>query len=156
MSRKHSKAQLFRSLTLVVILGGLAATAGSAQDQTGAPLPQYHIYAGNTHSHTSNTWSHGDQFIQAKTESSEKNMPGISVSPEGVQSPGKSRTLKPDWQKYQGPPSAHYALAKSKGYDFYITTEHSQEAAFQPVSPGNAARIDRQSTRLNSSHLGIS
>ena len=139
MSRKQSKAQFFRSLTLAVILGGLAATAGSAPGQTGALLPQYHIYAGNTHSHTSNTWSHGDQFIQAKTESSEKNMPGISVSPEGVQSPGKSRTLKPDWQKYQGPPSAHYALAKSKGYDFYITTDHSQEAAFQPVSPGNAA-----------------
>ena len=133
------KAQFFRSLTLVVILGGLAATAGSAPGQTGAPLPQYHIYAGNTHSHTSNTWSHGDQFIQAKTESSEKNMPGISVSPEGVQSPGKSRTLKPDWQKYQGPPSAHFALAKAQGYDFYITTDHSQEAAFQPVSPSNAA-----------------
>jgi hypothetical protein len=139
MSRKHLKAQFFRSLTLVVILGGLAATAGSAPGQTGAPLPQYHIYAGNTHSHTSNTWSHGDQFIQAKTESSEKNMPGISVSPEGVQSPGKSRTLKPDWQKYQGPPSAHFALAKAQGYDFYITTDHSQEAAFQPVSPSNAA-----------------
>jgi hypothetical protein len=109
--------------------------------QTSVPSPQYHIYAGNTHSHTSNTWSHGEQFIPAKQESGAKKAPGISVTPEGVQSATKSNTLKPDWQEHQGPPSAHYALAKAKGYDFYITTDHSQEATFQPVSPTNATWV---------------
>jgi hypothetical protein len=96
-------------------MGCLPAAGGPATDQASAPLPQYYIYAGNTHSHTANTWSHGEQKQP------------------------KSRIVKPDWQKYQGPPAAHYALAKSKGYDFYVTADHSQEATFQPVSPTNAA-----------------
>ena len=111
---KHSNAQFFRFLIPVVIL---ASIAGPALGQTTATLPTYHIYAGNTHSHTSNTWSHGEQRDP------------------------NTKALKPDWQKSQGPPAAHYALAKSKGYDFYITTDHSQEAAFQPVSPANPAWV---------------
>ena len=74
--------------------------------------PDYHIYAGNTHSHTVYTWSHGPQFRKAAPEDAEKKVAGISVSPEGVQTPAKSQILKPDWQKLQGPPSAHFALAK--------------------------------------------
>jgi hypothetical protein len=35
-------------------------------------------------------------------------------------------------------------LAKSNGYDFYITTDHSQEALFQPPSPTNAFWIATQ------------
>ena len=52
--------------------------------------------------------------------------------------------LKPDWKKYQGPPAAHYALAKSKGYDFYVTTDHSQEVPFQPPSRTNATWVAAQ------------
>ena len=50
--------------------------------------------------------------------------------------------LKKDWQKYQGPPSVHYSLAKSNGYDFYVVTDHSQEKDFHPTSPYNAAWLD--------------
>lgn len=138
---KRSNAQSVSCLGLIIILGHLCSTVDLARGQTSAPSPQYHIYAGNTHSHTSNTWSHGDQYVKAKPENGEKKAPGISVSPNGVQTPAESQILKPDWQKYQGPPSAHFALAKSKGYDFYITTDHSQEAAFQPPSRANAAWV---------------
>jgi hypothetical protein len=46
--------------------------------------------------------------------------------------------MKPNWQKLQGAPSEHFALAKANGFDFYVTTDHSQEAGFQPVSATNA------------------
>lgn len=103
--------------------------------QTSPPAPVYHIYAGNTHSHTAYTWSHGEQFAGKG--------PGIRTTPDGVQYP-KTDTPVKDWQKRQGPPSAHYALAKANGYDFYVTSDHSQEAAFNPVSPTNAAWLATQ------------
>ena len=56
-----------------------------------------------------------------------------------VQYPSPSVTVKKDWKEYQGPPAVHFSLAKSSGYDFYITTDHSQEAAFQPMSTANPA-----------------
>ena len=139
---KALKAQLLRVLTLVPVLCGLAGwPTGSSTlvGQTNPPVLAYHIYAGNTHSHTVYTWSHGEQFITAKQESGKKKVPGISVSPDGVQSPTKAQTPKPDWQKHQGPPAKHFALAKANGYDFYAVTDHSQEAAFAPTSPTNAA-----------------
>lgn len=41
----------------------LASVLGIAlQAQTGNPATQYKIYAGNTHSHTQFTWSHGEQW----------------------------------------------------------------------------------------------
>lgn len=95
--------------------------------------PVYHIYAGNTHSHTIYTASHGEQYVPDST----KKM--IRV---GDTQYGTNRTLKADWEKHQGPPAAHFALAKANGYDFYVTTDHSQEAAFQPPSPTNAAWLD--------------
>ncbi len=115
---------------MIAALAGLSVAGGVALGQAGAPLPQYHIYAGNTHSHTANTWGHGEQYGKPVPE------PGASK-----QKAAKAKVLKPDWQKYQGPPSAHYALAKSKGYDFYTTTDHSQEATFQPPSRTNAAWV---------------
>ncbi len=106
----------------------LVLVAGSMSGQTDTLLPQYQIYAGNIHSHTSNTWGHGEQYVKATPE------PGS-----GKKKAAALKVLKPDWQKVQGPPSAHYALARSNHYDFYITTDHSQEAAFQPPSATNAA-----------------
>jgi hypothetical protein len=44
-----------------------------------------------------------------------------------------------DWQVYQGSPAEHFAIAKANGYDFYITTDHSQEAAFRPTGAENAS-----------------
>jgi len=125
--------QPFTIPNLIVVLGCLSGSGGRALGETGAPLPQFHIYAGSTHSHTANTWSHGEQYVKAKVEEGE-----------GKPKPAKAKVVKPDWQKYQGPPAAHYALAKSKGYDFYTTTDHSQEAGFQPPSRTNAAWVAAQ------------
>jgi hypothetical protein len=101
--------------------------------------PVYQIYRGNTHAHTAFTWSHGEQWINAKPEAGEKKSPLIYVDPQGAQFPAKTQVNKPDWQKFQGPPAVHFALAKkTAGYDFYVTTDHSQESAFQPPSPTNA------------------
>jgi hypothetical protein len=135
-----------RSLFAARLIGTVSwlAASGAARGQAGAPLPGYHIYAGNTHSHTSNTWSHGEQRIKVTPEPGRKKAPGLSGSAEGVQGPPKFARLNPVWQKHQGPPSAHFALAKAKGYDFYITTDHSQEAAFHPVSRNNPAWVAMQ------------
>jgi hypothetical protein len=63
-----------------------------------------------------------------------------------VDSLGVSRVLnsvlKVDWQKQQGPPSAHYELAKNNGYDFYAVTDHSQEPDFHPTSPKSVAWVE--------------
>jgi hypothetical protein len=83
------------------------------------------------------TWSHGEQWATSKPAPGEKKPSLIYVDPNGEQFPSKSSELKPDWQKFQGPPSAHYALAKANGYDFYCTSDHSQEMGFQPPSPNN-------------------
>lgn len=99
--------------------------------------PVYHIYAGNTHSHTSFTWSHGEQWEKPKPEPGEKKPKLIYVDENGDQFPAKNAKLKDDWQKFQGPPAAHFALAKEKGYDFYVSSDHSQEMGFQPPSPTN-------------------
>ncbi len=120
------------------------------------PLPlaaqsEYKIYAGNTHSHTSETWSHGEQwitngctgiqvyannlwsdgYVKSKTGCS-----GIYVI-NGLQYPSPSLKLKPDWEKFQGPPAEHFALAHANGYDFYATTDHSQEAGLAAPGPDN-------------------
>lgn len=108
--------------------------------QTNLPLSAYHIYAGSTHAHTAFTWSHGDQFEKGKAASDDaEKQPGLTVSPEGVQSPPKGKIVRADWTKHQGPPAQHFALAKAAGYDFYVTSDHSQEVAFSPTSPTNAA-----------------
>src|SRR5215510_4306871 len=126
--------------------------------QVQPPAAEYHIYAGSTHAHTSDTWSHGDQFNKNGCAGimvygpdrasppaftwtdgyvkSKEGCAGIFVI-NGFQYPSPSVTVKKDWKEYQGPPSVHYGLAKSNGYDFYVTTDHSQEAAFQPVSAAN-------------------
>src|ERR1035438_8550306 len=49
----RSIAQAVSPLGLWVALGCAATGPKSATGQTNAPLPEYHIYAGNTHSHRS-------------------------------------------------------------------------------------------------------
>ncbi|MDB6027399.1 MAG: hypothetical protein JWM68_3622 [Verrucomicrobiales bacterium] len=120
--------------SLTVVAGGnLCAT-------TETNLLAYHIYMGNTHAHTALTWSHGDQFEKGKgaADGESKNMK-LVIAPDGVQSAPKGKVVRTDWQKHQGPPAKHYALAKANGYDFYVTSDHSQEVAFSPASPTNAA-----------------
>ncbi len=124
---KHLKAQLYFGLTtLAVVIAGFSLNA-----QKNLPMSVYHIYAGSTHAHTAYTWSHGSQYDDAKEG-------GILIDSQNVAHP-KNRTPKADWQKYQGFPPDHYAAAKANGYDFYVTTDHSQEAAFHPTNPINEA-----------------
>jgi len=111
----------------------MVASVNPSMGHKSQPTSVYQIYSGNTHSHTIYTNSHGSQWNMT---------PGFSkhmfVDSSGV-SHVLNATLKPDWQKIQGPPSVHYSLAKANGYDFYAVTDHSQEAAFHPTSPDNAA-----------------
>ena len=123
-----------------------------------AQTADYHIYAGSTHAHTMFTWSHGEQFakndcsgIQVYAHDPASNVStwadgyvksktgcaGIFVI-DGAQYPSPSVKVRTDWKEYQGPPSEHFRCAKAAGYDFYISTDHSQEAAFQPPSAANA------------------
>ncbi len=134
---KSAKVQLLCAPALAVMLGGVPLA--SAKAQTNVLCPQYHIYAGNTHSHTAYTWSHGEQFLKLEQGRGKKKVPGISVSRDGVQAASKFQAVRPDWQKHQGPPSKHFALAKANDFDFYAVTDHSQESAFAPTSPTNAA-----------------
>ncbi|MDB5318905.1 MAG: hypothetical protein JWN40_536 [Phycisphaerales bacterium] len=135
--------------TLIALFCLSSAVAAQAPDQAapkpaaadGKAPPAYHIYRGNTHAHTSFTWSHGEQWVNAKPDAGEKKSPLIYVDADGAQFPAKTQVAKPDWQKVQGPPAVHFALAKKSGYDFYITTDHSQESAFQPPSPTNASWV---------------
>ncbi len=143
---------MLKNLIFAVSVLVLTASAQTA-DKT-----QYNIYAGNTHSHTQYTWSHGEQWIAGDCSGilvygpvSERpyvhswttgyvagkgKCPGIYVV-DGLQYPAPGMKLKPDWELVQGQPSRHYELARQSGYDFYITSDHSQEAAFWSGGPEN-------------------
>ncbi len=120
-----------RSLSLIIGINFLIC--GTALGQTDVSSSLYNIYSGNTHSHTSYTWSHGNHLERIPDQGKYMN----------IDSTHSSRyinmTLKDDWQLYQGPPSEHFAIAKANDYDFYITTDHSQEAAFRPTGGDNGA-----------------
>lgn len=58
----------------------------------------------------------------------------------------------------QGPPSEHHSRAKAAGFDFYATTDHSQEVAFDPTSVTNAAWVDTKNAAAaatDSTYVGI-
>ena len=139
---EHWRVFLTATFIQWFLLGG-AVKGVSATAQANPAATEYFIYAGNTHSHTSNTWSHGSQWGVAKAEEVEQagKKKGLEVTPDGVSHPPSGNVLKPNWQRVQGPPSAHYALAKASGYDFYAVTDHSQEATFHPTSGTNAAWV---------------
>lgn len=118
---KHLKGTIYFLLILIQTLANVFAS-------TAQKLPSYNTYAGNTHAHTAYTWSHGSHLVKA----------GMMIDSQNVSHP-KDATLKPNWQKLQGFPAEHFAIAKANGYDFYITTDHSQEEAFYPTSVNNVA-----------------
>jgi hypothetical protein len=128
-----------KTITTALLLATAFLNAGAAPVNGDPPLPgaEYHIYRGNTHAHTMFTASHGEQLTSGKKDNESES--GLQVDANGVQRPAKGKVLKSDWQKYQGPPAEHYARAKTNGYDFYVTTDHSQEEPFAPSSPTNAA-----------------
>ncbi len=131
-----------RALTTLLLASTLSVCGSAQTGPTNQTAPVYHIYAGSTHAHTVYTWTHGVQWENAKPANGETaaRKEGLTVL-DGVSHPPKNKRLKPAWQKLQGPPSAHYASAKTNGYDFYAVTDHSQEAAFHPTSSTNAGWV---------------
>jgi hypothetical protein len=152
---------------VVLYLAGTLLASAWVAGQTSPAADEYHIYAGNTHSHTANTWSHGEQvatngckgiltyttdpathtgqWAQGYVQAARGGCPAILVI-DGAQFPAPGTTLKPDWERVQGPPAAHFALARQNGYDFYATTDHSQEAEFQQTPNGAWEDAKRQAT----------
>ncbi len=140
---KHLKAGFYLTLTaMATIIAGISLKA-----QKNSPMPVYYIYAGSTHAHTAYTWSHGSQYEDAKEG-------GILIDSQNVAHP-KNRNPKPDWRKSQGFPPDHYAAAKANGYDFYLTTDHSQEAAFHPTNLNNEAWLatNKAATEVSNSNF---
>jgi hypothetical protein len=90
--------QWIRMLAFVAASGVLPELPAQ---ETNPPAPVYHIYSGNTHSHTVYTWSHDEQWRN----------PSHLVVSNFLSHPGPQNVLKSNWQKAQGPPSAHFALA---------------------------------------------
>lgn len=151
-------------------LAALLVTSILLTAQVNLPLPEYQIYAGNTHSHTSYTWSHGDHLTtngcagiltyksgawsDGYVKTAGGGCAGIYVI-DGSQIPAPGVTVKPDWKKFQGPPAEHFAAAKAAGYDFYAVTDHSQEAGFQPPNPANPEWQDtkQQAAALTDEHF---
>jgi hypothetical protein len=134
---------------------GAIFTAGICSAQTSKPV--YHIYRGNTHAHTLYTWSHGEQWAKngckgiltftapgdqptssgwKKGAAVDDHCPAIYVV-NGLQYPGPDQVLRPDWQSVQGPPARHFELARQNNFDFYVSTDHSQEGGFWPWGPDN-------------------
>jgi hypothetical protein len=145
--------QLFLILLPMAVLRCWAAEPDS--DSIELPAAAYQIYAGSTHAHTSNTWSHGDHFIKAKKENDEGKEPALTVSTEGVQTAPKGKALKADWQKHQGAAAQHFDCAKTNGYDFYSVTDHSQEATFHPVSSTNEAWVSSKRDAAQATDAGF-
>lgn len=127
-------------VTPALVFGGilLAVSFPQSAASTRAPADVYHIYAGSTHAHTQLTWSHGDQWMPNSPGAKKA---GLKVSPEGVQSPPATGVLKPEWRQHQGTPADHFARAKARQFDFYITTDHSQEELLNPPSDDNPAWV---------------
>src|SRR5690242_15208625 len=116
----HSNTSGMGWLRLLVLAAMGSGAPGLAATETNPPSPVYHIYAGSTHAHTAFTWSHGEQWAKVPT-------PRMLVQ-DGVSYPSSNNVAKANWQKIQGPPATHFALARTNGYDFYTISDHSQEA----------------------------
>lgn len=141
MKSEHIFLSTFLALILLLNVQDSCLAQKQVAGKSGSPKPDinnakankpvYHIYAGSTHAHTSYTESHGSHLdkIKGATKFMEVDSNAISRS--------VNSTLKSDWQKHQGLPSVHFDLAKASGYDFYIVTDHSQEAGFHPTNSKN-------------------
>ncbi len=120
------------------LLAGLlhSATVGRSASASKLPAAEYQLFAGSTHAHTQFTWSHGEQWAAAEPGAKKG---GMKISPDGVQGPPATAKQKPDWEKLQGLPAEHFARAKARRYDFYVTADHSQEEALHPPGADNPA-----------------
>lgn len=139
---RHILFSILATLTGIFMFVNLSM--GQEQSQ-----PTYHIYSGSTHAHTIFTKSHGAHWNRK---------PGydryVYLDSQNVNQ-SQNTTLKPDWHKYQGLPSEHFALAKANGYDFYITTDHSQEAGYYPTSPISSAWLTTKEQAAEATDSGF-
>ena len=60
------------SFAASIVAGFFFTTEVLAAPATQPAAPAYHIYAGSTHAHTEFSWSHGEQWVNAKPEAGEK------------------------------------------------------------------------------------
>ena len=142
------------------ILAGALASAAVLTTSTVFAMDDvaYKIYAGSSHAHTIYTASHGE-MLDRKDCAGVRSYGPMRDNPEledwsqepprgtsscyamfvlkGLQYRTPERKLKSDWQKYQGRPEQHFSAAKAAGFDWYVTSDHSQEAAFFPLGPNN-------------------
>jgi hypothetical protein len=151
----ESKDPVMIRFAEICLLAGFVPFA--AAQTAPAKAPVYHLYAGSTHAHTAFTWSHGDMLAK-NTECVGVRVYGLKPGSDilfdwskvnmknecagmfvidGFQYHSPDMKLRPDWEKFQGSPATHFQLAKAAGFDFYATTDHSQEAAFFPAGPNN-------------------
>lgn len=117
---------------------GNKANAPKSEQQQ--PLSYFKVYRGNTHSHTIFTWTHGahrSKSIAKLTEPTEFH--ADFKAPAGTNYRDfNSLSMNPnDYTNLQGLPANHYQRAIDNGYDFYATTDHSQEPTLQPVGINN-------------------
>lgn len=143
------------------ILAGALATSALAISAAFAMndyAPTYGFYAGSSHAHTSYTASHGEMLDRkgcagVRIYGPMRDNPQVddwSQEPakgangcygmyvmKGWQYRSPDTKLKDDWQQYQDLPEKHFTAAKAAGFDWYVTTDHSQEAAFFPLGPDN-------------------
>src|SRR3546814_783207 len=129
--------------TLLIFFSVMCLSGQALPGQPSPVLSRYQIFTGSVHAHTLFTQSHGAHL---------ERLPGhdkyMTVSDEHTSLSVNTR-LKPDWEKYQGTPSAHFTMAKEQGYDFYVTTDHSQESTFHPSGPDNP-RSEEHTSELQS------
>lgn len=123
---------------------GIFIFVNPVQSQMKHSSSGYNIYSGSTHAHTIFTMSHGAHWDRKPGHERYVYLDSQNVNQ------SQNTELKSDWRKYQGPPSEHFAIAKANGYDFYITTDHSQEAGYHPTSPISAAWLTTKQQAVES------
>ncbi|MDF7824535.1 hypothetical protein P4B35_10965 [Pontiellaceae bacterium B12227] len=144
-----TKTQKVDRRSFLVLLAGTGAVANaqimnrfakSPVSDERQPLSYFNVYRGNTHSHTIFTWTHGAHRSKPMPKLNEPTefKSHWKVPPGTDWKDWNTINLNPDdYTNLQGLPANHYRLAKENGYDFYATTDHSQEPSLQPVSKDN-------------------
>ncbi|MEX2634219.1 MAG: hypothetical protein WD267_09300 [Balneolales bacterium] len=132
---------IFKTFLLSLVLFNCSGRAEQAEgdfenvavNEQKRELSEFKVYRGNTHGHTIFTWGHGWHRGSETTFDPNYNVP------EGMDAADHTTiSMNPaDYTNQQGLPANHYERAKANGYDFYVTTDHSQEPTLQPVSIDN-------------------
>lgn len=143
--KKTFKTLIALSLLIIGLSSGIYAqkkeksVAGSQSEQQ-QPLSYFNVYRGNTHAHTIFTWTHGSHRSKsiAQLDTPTEFSPDFKAPATTDWKDYKTLSMNPaDYTNLQGLPANHYIRAMANGFDFYATTDHSQEPTLQPVSTNN-------------------